>query len=268
MFVSASVTCFFAPKIDEPKRSGSLGVSFTIDRGVNVRLTDEGLKFNGKDMRIPTAEYILKSLNYYGGVEVKSNLPLGCGFGLSGAIALASALEINKRLGLNMSLLQLADLAHEAEVLNRTGLGDVVTQCYGGFVVRKKASCPSRCTIDRYLWDIELDFLVIGEMRTSEVLEGSLKDVYRIGKRSLREFLRKPSLENLFKVSKDFAVRCGFVDDRIMDAIEAVESTDGFASMIMLGRGVFAYKGEVLKEFKGKYFRSKVSMCSIGFEKP
>jgi pantoate kinase len=264
MFVSASVTCFFAPKIDDPKRSGSLGVSFTIDKGVDVRLTDEGLKFNGKNIHIPTVEYVLKSLGYHGGVEVKSNLPLGCGFGLSGAIALASALEVNKRLGLNMSLLQLADLAHEAEVLNRTGLGDVVTQCYGGFVVRRRASCPSRCTIDRYPWDVELDFLVIGEIKTSEILEGSLKDVYRIGKKALREFLKKPSLENLFKVSKDFVVRCGFADDKIMNAIEAVESVGGFASMIMLGRGIFAYKGEVLREFKGMYFRSKVSMCSIG----
>ena len=263
MFVSASVTCFFAPKIGEPRHSGSLGVGFTIDKGVNVKLSRKGFKFNNEDLDIPTVRYVIDSLGYDGGINVESDLPLGCGFGLSSATALATALEINEKLGLNRSLFQIADLVHEAEVLNKTGLGDVTTQCYGGFVVRKVASCPSRCLVDRYLWNVEVDFLIMDKMKTEGVLEGNLKTIYERGKRALKDFIKNPTIENLFAVSKEFALSCGFVDDKVMDAIEAVESYGGYASMIMLGKGVFAIKGEILKDFRGVYMRSKVVACGI-----
>ncbi|ADB57499.1 pantoate kinase [Archaeoglobus profundus] len=262
MFVSASVTCFFAPVIDDPKNSGSIGVGFTIDRGVEVRLAEK-TTFNGKKIRLPTLEYVLSKLGYEGGAEIKSDLPLGCGFGLSGATALASALEVNEKLGLNLSLFQIADLAHEAEVLNRTGLGDVTTQCHGGFVVRKNASAPSICSVDRFLWDVEMDFLVMGELKTSEILEGNLKEVYKIGVECLKKFLKRPSISYLFEVSKEFTLRCGFADDDILDAIEAVESCGGLASMIMLGKGVFALNGDVLRELKGFYTKSRVVWYGI-----
>lgn len=263
MFVSSSVTCFFAPKTGKPERSGSLGISFTIEKGVLVRLKDEGITFNGRDVELPTLEYVLKRFNYEGGVEILSDLPLGCGFGLSGAIALATSLELNDLLGLNMPLFKVADIAHEAEVLNGTGLGDVTTQCYGGFVVRFSTSKPSACKVDRFLWEVEIDFLVMGGIKTEDIVRGNVKEIYEIGRKCLKEFLRKPSLENLFRVSKDFSLKTGLADDRVIDAIEAVESCGGLASMIMLGRGVFAYGGEVLKELRGRYFKSKVSLCGI-----
>ncbi len=262
MFVSASVTCFFAPVIDTPKNSGSIGVGFTIDKGVEVRLADR-TTLNGEKIRMPTLEYILSKLGYEGGVEIRTDLPLGCGFGLSGAIALASALEVNERRNLNLSLFQVADLAHEAEVLNRTGLGDVTTQCHGGFVVRKDALTPSMCRVDKFLWDIEMDFLIMGELKTSEILEGNLKEIYKTGVDCLKKFLKKPSIHNLFKVSKEFTLRCGFADDDVIDAIEAVESNGGLASMIMLGKGVFALNGDVLRELKGFYTKSRVVWCGI-----
>jgi pantoate kinase len=262
MFVSASVTCFFAPVINDPKNSGSIGVGFTIDRGVEVKLADR-TTLNGKKIRLPTLEYVLDELGYEGGVEIRTDLPLGCGFGLSGATALASALEVNEKLNLNLSLLQIADLAHEAEVLNRTGLGDVTTQCHGGFVVRKDAVAPSVCRIDRFLWDVEMDFLIMGELKTSEILEGNLKEIYKIGVCCLKKFLKKPSIDNLFRVSKEFTLKCGFADDEVIEAIEAVESCGGIASMVMLGKGVFAVNGSILKELKGYYTKSRVVWCGI-----
>ncbi len=264
MFVSSSVTCFFAPKIDKPDKSGSLGVSFTIDEGVHVSTIDDNkILFNGKYVKIPTLEYILERFGYDGGVKIETNLPLGCGFGLSGAIALATSLKINEILRLNLPLLKVADIAHEAEVVNRTGLGDVTTQCHGGFVVRYSTSKPSKCKVDRFLWNVEIDFLVMGEIKTDEVIEGNVREIYKIGKNTLKAFLKKPSLENLFRVSKEFSLTTGFADDDIIDAIEAVESEGGLASMIMLGRGVFAYKGSVLRELRGSYFKSNVSLCGI-----
>ncbi len=259
MFVSSSVTCFFAPVIDDPRNSGSIGVSFTLEKGVEVVLSDK-TTLNGDKVKIPTLEYVFERLNYEGGVEIRTDLPLGCGFGLSGAVSLASALEIA---GEKLPLFRIADIVHEAEVLNRTGLGDVTTQCHGGFVVRMDAKAPSLCRVERFLWNVDLDFLVIGSLKTSEILEGNLREIYDRGIECLKEFLREPSLRRLFEVSKVFAIECGLADDRVLDAVEAVEAEGGLASMIMLGEGVFALRGDILRDFKGRYFRSRVSFCGI-----
>jgi pantoate kinase len=266
IFVPASITCFFAPVLKDPQNSGSLGVGITLKKGVYVSVSRNDcnkILFNGKDISLPTVEYVAKALGFKGLVEIKSDVPIGCGFGVSGASALGCAVAINRALGLNKSFFELADLAHEAEVLHRTGLGDVTTQCHAGVVVRKKASQPSECTVDRFLWDLELDILVMGELKTEELLSESINSIYKTGKDRLKEFLKKPSVENLFYQSKRFAVECGFLDSEIGDVIEAVESAGGLASMVMLGKAVFAVNGEILKEFKGLYFKTQVDFCGV-----
>ena len=262
IFVSASVTAIFSAKLSrDPLKSGSYGVGFTINKGVYAKLSDSGGVFlNGEKISFPTVEFVLRKLNARG-VELRSEVPISCGFGVSGASALATALEIAVRR--NIPFFKAADVAHEAEVTNRTGLGDVVTQCFGGVVVRLKAGSPSRAVVNRYLFKEKLDFLVMGELPTEDVLKREMKNINRIGKKYFKEFLRKPSVSNLFSTSKKFAIESGLADDDIINVIEAVESYGGKASMIMLGKGVFALNGwEAFKEFKGEKFQADIDLCS------
>ena len=260
--VPTSITCFFAPELRDPLNSGSVGVGITIDKVVKVSVSKgEELKIilNGEAVDFPTVEFVAKELNFKGEIRIDTEVPIGCGFGVSGASSLACAFAINDLMNLNKSFFELADVAHKAEVINRTGLGDVVTQCFGGIVVRKTASCPSRCVVDKYLWNIELDILIIDKLPTPDVLD-KVKDV---GKKYMKMFLKKPSVENLFKCSKMFAMESGLLDSEVKDVIEAVESEGGLASMVMIGKAVFAIKGEILKEFKGTYFKAKVKHYGI-----
>ncbi len=270
-FAPASLTCFFSPKMDDdPLKSGSLGVSIALNRGVSVAVEpSDGMEIivNGETWEFPTVQTIAQQLGFKGKVRIKMDLPAGCGFGMSGASALATAFAINEALNLNRSFFELADLTHKAEVINRTGLGDVVTQCFGGIVARKSALCPSKCAIDRFLWNIELDVLIMGELPTEQILSDfPLDEISKIGKNCLKEFLRNPSVVSLFGQSKRFAIETGLidVDSAVRDAVEAVESEGGLASMVMLGRAVFAVKGEVLKDFKGIYLKAKVDHCGVG----
>jgi len=269
-FAPASITCFFAPVLrEDPLKSGSLGVSIALCKGVRVSVepsNDLTILVNGERWEFPTIQTIIDILNFKGKIWIEMDFPAGCGFGMSGASALASALAINQALNLNKSFFELADLAHKAEVINRTGLGDVVTQSFGGVVVRKSASCPSKCSIDRFLWNLNLDLLIMGDLPTEQILSDlSLDEIVRVGKACLKEFLRNPTIENLFRQSKAFAVETDLIniDSTIADAIEAVESSDGLASMVMLGRAVFAIHGDVLKDFSGIYLKAKVDHCGV-----
>ncbi|MEM2086167.1 MAG: pantoate kinase [Archaeoglobaceae archaeon] len=254
IFCPSAISCIFSPKLDQdPLKSGSLGVGFTIDKGVFAK-PSSGIKFNGKKIDFPTVEYVVRE-NKMNGVELLTDLPLGCGFGLSGASALATAFLSEK------PAVELFDLAHVAEVVNLTGLGTVTTQTFSGLVIRKSASCPSRAVIERYVWNYELDFISLGGISTSEVLT-TRKNISEIGKKWLNEFIKKVSLDNLFRCSKGFAEETGLIEP-VRDIIEAVESSGGMASMAMLGKTVFAYKGfEALKEF-GKPFKAKIECSGV-----
>jgi len=266
-FVSSSITAIFSTKLSEkPEKSGSLGVGFTINRGVKAKaLKRDGVFLNGEKVEFPTVEYVLRKLGGEG-VSIQTDLPLSCGFGLSGASALATALEINRAKNLALNLFRLADIAHEAEVVNKTGLGDVLTQVYGGIVVRKKAGSPSISKVEKFLSNMKIDFLVLGEIPTKQVLQDDVmrERINKAGKQYLKEFLRNPSSEKIFEVSKKFAIETGLADEVIVDVMEAVESIGGKAGMGMLGKTVFAKNGlKAFQEFKGTVFSARIVNCSI-----
>ncbi|KUK05820.1 MAG: hypothetical protein XD48_1937, partial [Archaeoglobus fulgidus] len=226
IFAPASITCIFSPHVDSnPKNSGSIGVGFTIERGLQASPSRK-TTINGEEWNFPTLDDVLEKVGLEG-VEIKASLPFGCGFGMSGAAALATAV-----LG-NLGYIEAADIAHVAEVENFTGLGDVVTQTFGGVVVRKSAACPSRAELERFFWNAEFDFVVMGEISTKDVIGDELKRrrIGEAGKRWTKEFLKKPTLENLFHCSNGFARETGLLE-LVGDAVEAVESAGGKAAMV------------------------------------
>jgi len=266
-FSPSSITCFFSVhQRENPLLSGSTGVGINLEVGATAKISDKaGVFVNGERRDFPTVEYVMKKLCVNAGIEIKMDVPAGCGFGMSAASALASAFEINKALNLNRTFFELADLAHEAEIACRTGMGDVVCQTYGGVIARVKAGSPSICKFNKFNWNEELDFLVIGGIKTERVLgdERKIQSINRYGEVCLNEFLRKPEMENLFHLSKKFSEKTGLLDDEIRTIIEDIESRGGFASMVMLGRSIFAYNGyDVLKEY-GEPFRARISQFGV-----
>ena len=259
-FAPASITAFFSPRIRrDPKKSGSLGVGIALNEGVTAEKSNEdGVYLNGRRVEFPTVEYVLKKLGLKG-VNLKTKLPLSCGLGLSGASALATAF-----LSGESDYFFLCDLAHEAEVLNRTGLGDVVTQSYGGVVARISEGSPSLANVKKFFFSEVIDVLVLGKIDTAEFLSSySLKEISMIGERCLKEFLKKPTLDNLFDLSKRFALETGLGDD-LKDVIEAVEASGGKASMAMLGKTVFAVNGRsAFEEFDGFIFSARIRNCGV-----
>ena len=260
IFAPASITAFFSPKIrEDPKKSGSLGVGIALNEGVVAeRSNKEGVYLNGRRVDFPTVEFVLKRIGLKG-VELRTSLPLSCGLGLSGASALATAF-----LSENSDYFFLCDLAHEAEVLNKTGLGDVVTQSFGGVVARLSEGSPSIAKVRKFFFSRTIDVIVLGEIDTAEfLLSYNLREISRIGEECLKEFLKKPSLDNLFEISKKFAFETG-LGDEVKDVIEAVEAEGGKASMAMLGKTVFAINGKsAFEEFDGFTFSARIRNCGV-----
>src|SRR3989304_7084231 len=74
-------------------KMGSVGVSCTVDQKVLAEVEKSKkieIIFNGKHIKFPTVSSVLAELKKSPvKVSIKSSLPLGCGFSISGASALA-----------------------------------------------------------------------------------------------------------------------------------------------------------------------------------
>ena len=257
-FAPGNISCVFKviPHAD-PARMHSLGMGFTVKEGVEVIVSEQNeteVLFNGACINFPTVHAVVNRLIQNSGitgikVDITSLLPLGCGFGLSGAAALATAYALNELLTLHKDSEKLALTAHIAEVENRTGLGDVCSQYHGGYLVKLKEGSP--LTADRLpIAEQPIYYRYFGAIQTSEVL-GNREQTLRINRaadvalRTLQTLTKTTPNADLFNacfaVSKQFSVESGLLSDaRVIDTIAGIEAEGGVASMIMLGNGVFS----------------------------
>ncbi len=266
-FAPAHISGIFVIEMQkDPKLSGSIGCGICLEDGAITTVNaaqETTIKINGSIADAPTTSSVIKLLTSQPVlVDTHLNVPVGCGFGASGAGALSAALAIYEELSLNLTLKELAQAAHIAEVINRTGLGDVTGQTFGGIVIRKKAGAPFSGNIDKIpCRDTLISWVSFGEISTRSVLSDDLKKktINKAGKSSLKELLKKPTLENFFRQSSAFAQEIELMSSKVKDAIEAVEARGGFASQAMLGNTVYAINDRgTLSEF-GEVHTSRIS---------
>ncbi|MEK6808762.1 MAG: pantoate kinase [Nanoarchaeota archaeon] len=248
-FAPGNLSCIFRIcHSSTPAKMHSLGVGLTTNKGVIVetkRNNKTVIFFNGKKINFPT---VLTAINMLTKeqfiVDIISELPLGCGFGLSGACTLASVYSINALLILNKQEYELAMISHIAEVKNSTGLGDIAGQFNGGFLMKTMSGEPlevERLNIkDKYIY-----YKVFGELYTKDILKNkSLTDkINHAGDIALNKIrlLINPNLIDIIKISKEFAEKSGLLKSpEVINEIKKIESLGGYASMIMLGNAVYS----------------------------
>jgi len=246
-FVPGHVTGFFSPcAADDPIRAGSRGAGVTLSDGVRVTVrADDGpasrLTLDGDPLSMPPVETVLDALDADGVcVVAESDLPLGTGFGVSGAMALGTALAANHVLGRGRSENDLVALAHRAEVLAGTGLGDVVAQARGGVPIRLDPGSPPHGRLDGVPETRRIEYVTFGDLSTVDVLAGDTDPLADAGDRALSRLVDRPTLPELLAASRWFARETGLPTDRVRGVVDDVVDAGGAASMAMLGETVFA----------------------------
>ncbi len=247
---------------------GSLGVGFTLEAGVVARVrrldgippgdpeaakpetpdpeavaAQSSLLVDGVPWDFPTVRQVVARLAPTPvRVELHADLPFGCGFGMSGASALATAYALGELFALDREPRALALVAHEAEVDQATGRGDVGGQCNGGFMVRTRIGAP-----------LDVEWLPIGEtpvwcrifgpISTRDVLRdaATMARVNAAGRAALDRLRDIPDvdLDRLLALSREFAEQSGLLTSaRVRSAIADALAAGGQASMVMLGEAV------------------------------
>ena len=229
--------------------TGSVGAGIVISEGVTATVTPAdslSVTVNRKDETgnlihhspgSPPLEYVLEKLGVTVSVTTECHLPIGAGFGLSAAALLATLTAVNRSNNLGLSTRGIAQLAHEAEVIHRTGLGDVAACQGGGRVVRSGPGIDAAITRS---FDLPgpLYAVSFGPILTPSVL-GSPEQMERVA----AAFPLGPpeDAEDFFRISLLFAEKSGLLTKEAGDVIRTCADNNIPASMTMLGNGVFAY---------------------------
>ncbi|WP_049986753.1 pantoate kinase [Halobellus rufus] len=252
-FVPGHVTGFFsAHPDDDPAVAGSRGAGVTLSHGVEVRVVRGGIDetgdgeaavtLNGEPIDVAPVEAVRNALGASDArVVAETPLPLGAGFGVSGAMALGTAYAVNAVYERKRSENALVELAHVAEVEAGTGLGDVVAQARGGLPIRLDPGAPAHGRMDGIPATPRVEYRSFGSVSTEAVLSGDTSTLTAAGERALSDLRDEPTVDRLVELSRRFASEADLLTDRVADAVSAVREAGGDASMAMLGDTVFAF---------------------------
>jgi len=245
VWVPGHVTGLFTvDRAEDPARTGSRGAGFTLADGVSVTVDpdrDREVSLDGEPSEIAAVSHVLDQLRVQAAVAVTTELPIGRGFGLSGAMALGTALAANEALGLDYTENELIRVAHVADVEAGTGLGDVVAQARGGIVLRLAPGAPSHGRLDGIPAEGRVELLALGELSTPSILEERPERITAAGEQALQRIERTPTRAEFVRAAREFTDAVGLATERVSDVLDAVAANGDQAAMAMLGETVFAF---------------------------
>lgn len=235
-FAPSSVTAVFAPNEENTRTRGA---SVALSDGVTISLDpadDSAVTVDGQPASFEPVDGVLDRLGVTAHVDVQPDVPIGAGFGTSGAATLATALAANEEFGLELPREELVERSRAAEVAAGTGLGDVYIQDAGGLLYNTGDGK------ERVETDEPVEYSSYGELQTADALNDPdlMAIVREEGSNVLDQLGDSPTLRGILERSWPFAQALGLPTPRVTEDVALVEANGGAATMAMLGESVIA----------------------------
>jgi pantoate kinase len=260
-FVPGHITGFFRIHDDAstPLLCGSRGAGFSVEIGTltTVQVFENNSSeittiYNNDETDAQVTKMVVRRMvedydeRFRVNVTHESSLLSGAGFGASGAGALGTALALGHLLDSTMPYEKAAGYAHEAEVVNHTGLGDVLAQTKGGFEIRVAHGGPGIGRISQIRHKDPLPVVLAGAsgLRTHDVLT-NVERRMRINStadRLIEKMIENQDMATFISCSRKFSSSIGLATKRVTQAIQDLDSIGlSQSSMVMLGDSVFCF---------------------------
>jgi len=257
-FSPAHITGFFKAELDgkEPNQLGSLGAGFSIQKGVkttvNVRSKTEhdinnyAIKvkgFNTGDIRV--SEYVLNEFlldGKYFDVTHEIDVPVGYGFGCSGAVALSLAIALNDALKYGYTKTKVAQIAHKAEIKCQTGLGDVLASYHGGFEIRTKSGAPGVGKVQRITPKEKLEVMIIcfNPISTKKFLKEKISLINGLGGKMVQKLVKSQDMDEFQDMSIKFAKYIHVITPKMNKVIKDLHDNGIKCGIALFGETIFS----------------------------
>lgn len=291
-FCPGHITGFFAYDEQQsylpPIFRGSCGAGFSIDKGIltTVRIYSDSnknyeIKIDGSTMVDSfVSKYVVErylrmySKPVFVAVEHETEIPIGYGLGSSGAAALGLSYALNESLNLGLSQIQSAQIAHEADVICKTGLGTVISEFTGGFELRHRVGGPGIGKISKI--PISEEYLAvilcikpvstINSLDNKKLNNNKKEEINKIGKRNIKKFSHEKNINTFLNLSFDFAKEYGITDGYCKMPLQLLQNSGYKCSVALFGDTVFTLvkKNDIFGVLEiMKHFDGKLLVCSI-----
>jgi len=187
------------------------------------------VEFEGKCIEGGPVEVILGEERVADHLTVRSSIPPGVGGAVSAFISLSLSCEAMRARGRPCStsegLFEASRMAHRAEVIALTGLGDVIAMITGGgLVMRLLAGAPgigrAVAVEDPGLGSVEFTLAQTGRGATTpEILRTMWRKIYENGVRAYKEFEDNPGLEAFLDAAHRFSKEVGFLEEGLEEEL-------------------------------------------------
>ncbi|MFZ8783484.1 MAG: pantoate kinase [Desulfurococcaceae archaeon] len=210
VYVPLHISGVWIPHYSEnPLEAGSTGAGLAVTSLLVAEEVSEcGIFLNGLRVLVDQARELCSELGVERGVSARSWFSLGAGFGVSAALLVSHSLVLHS--ALRLPLLRALQRAHVLEVKYRTGLGDVIAEYTGGFVVRVKPGAPGVGVALRVPVKSRVDLVLVevgaGES-TSSMLSRMSRELLAEGERLLERVLDAQDLLVFFESARMFTSR-------------------------------------------------------------
>jgi pantoate kinase len=259
-FAPGHITGLFqiCDEAEDDLHKGSKGAGFALKHGVITQITLEEnskpsleIKLNGKHQesarvsKVVAVDYLHKARQPLAmKIEHFTDIPVGAGFGSSGAGALSLSYAFCKALELPITQTQAAQIAHVAEIQCGTGLGTVLAEWAGGFEIRTKPGAPGVGSVQQL--PLEKDYtavcMILGTIDTQSILSSreTRDKINNSASYLLRNLIETPSLHSFLELSQEFARKIGLCSKTVLEILDKASECGIICSMPMFGNAVFS----------------------------
>jgi len=210
--------------------TGSIGAGLVLDIWVTSRAVGGGcwIELGGRRVLQEHASRICGVEGFSIGVSAVSPIDLGKGFAVSSALSLSLSTQIS--LGKKGFISEESTWsAHIAEVEFKTGLGDVIAQFHGGFVIRVEPGPPG-IGVARSLKGLK-PTLVVAELSGVEPTPLMLSRVkspeYEFAREAVLKLWDNPDLALFFRLAHEFTMKL-FDYTRVVESLKGARGLIGF----------------------------------------
>ena len=205
-------------------------------------------------------------------VEHVIEVPMTAGFGSSGGGALSLSLALNEALSTGLTRVEVAQIAHVAEIECRTGLGSVFAADVGGFGVLYKPGAPGigRGKLYERSEELGVVYVYYGPIETREALSNPelRRRINEIGGDYVDELYRELSPERFMEFSRMFTDHLGLATPRLRQLFAAMDAEGVKFAMAMFGEAAFTVQpreetGGVADLVRGKVDGANPVVCDV-----
>jgi len=286
-FCPGHITGFFKAELEQkrPELQGSLGAGFCIKEGVTTSIkvtSSEKPSFKIKVTGYQTdntqvSEFVIDEFfklvkeNIFVDVEHYIAIPVGYGLGSSGAVALSLAFALNKALKTNLTRTQVGQMAHNAEIYCKTGLGTVLSSYYGGFEIRTKQGAPGIGSLKKISNNSSVILICFSPISTKKFLKNELQRVNGLGGKMVNKLIKSRDYLEFLDMSLEFAKYVRVVTPKMDDVINDLQNNGIKCGVAMFGETVFTLVPKskedqvmkILKKYDGIVIKSGIDKSGV-----